>query len=114
MRSINVPGCKGKLKLTDGRITDFNNNDDPVIAQEEHEDNCEEAQYAFIRPLKAKHDLLLYGGYTFSQQHSRRHWYCSKKKMGCKARVRMTEDQAIVFSYNQHIHPPPLLQFTEF
>ncbi|CAH1635561.1 unnamed protein product [Spodoptera littoralis] len=48
------------------------------------------------------------GGYTFAQMHSRRHWYCSKKKAGCKARIKMDVDSVTVIeAYRIHNHEPP-------
>ncbi|XP_047531535.1 uncharacterized protein LOC125067165 [Vanessa atalanta] len=46
-------------------------------------------------------------GFTFAQTINRRYWYCSKRKIGCKARVRLGEDGRIIFAFNQHNHVPP-------
>ncbi|GBP73768.1 hypothetical protein EVAR_42940_1 [Eumeta japonica] len=69
--------------------------------------------YEFVRLARrrAKNEILLIGGFTFSQQHSNRHWYCSKKKIGCKARVWFNDQNQITYSYNIHTHPPPQIIF---
>lgn len=54
--------------------------------------------------------MLLLGGYTFSQQHSKKHWYCSKKKsLQCKARAWLNDKDELVYHYDIHSHPPPQL-----
>ncbi|CAK1543864.1 unnamed protein product [Leptosia nina] len=46
--------------------------------------------------------------YTFSPT-TKRHWYCSKKKAGCQARVFLNDDETEVLFYNkEHNHEPPL------
>lgn len=58
-----------------------------------------------------KNKLLLYKGYTFAQMNSDRLYYCSKKKTGCKARVRM-ESGFIIYADVTHTHEPPRYKCT--
>ena len=47
------------------------------------------------------------GGYTFSQMNDGKNWYCSLRKAGCKARVKMdNNDGSMDFSQNKHDHEP--------
>lgn len=46
-------------------------------------------------------------GFTFAQT-TPRHWYCSKKGKGCKARIFLNKDETeVVFYNNDHDHVPP-------
>ncbi|KAL0881467.1 hypothetical protein ABMA27_001330 [Loxostege sticticalis] len=47
------------------------------------------------------------GGFTFAQNHTKRLWYCSQKKKGCRARVRMDDAGRIVAADTYHDHTPP-------
>lgn len=67
-------------------------------------------EYIFI-PTGLKKRLLMLGGYTFAQI-SEKHWYCSKKKLGCKAKVKM-EDGRVVAANNVHCHSPPTYHVTK-
>lgn len=59
-------------------------------------------------PSGHKNKLLMLGGYTFAQAFSKRHWYCSKKKSGCKAKINMDSDlKTITVAHNVHTHDPP-------
>ncbi|KAF9412006.1 hypothetical protein HW555_009361 [Spodoptera exigua] len=59
-------------------------------------------------PSGQKNQLLMLDGFTFAQMHSKRHWYCSKKKAGCKAKIKMDVDLVTVIeSYRTHNHQPP-------
>uniref|UniRef100_A0A2H1WCE9 SFRICE_005657 n=1 Tax=Spodoptera frugiperda TaxID=7108 RepID=A0A2H1WCE9_SPOFR len=59
-------------------------------------------------PSGQKNKLLMLDGYTFAQMHSRRHWYCSKKKTGCKARIKMDVDfVTVIEACRIHNHEPP-------
>lgn len=64
------------------------------------------SDYVFI-PSGHKNKLLMLGGFTFAQNHTKRLWYCSQKRNGCKAKVRMNEDDQIVYADNNHSHQPP-------
>ncbi|KAL0881470.1 hypothetical protein ABMA27_001333 [Loxostege sticticalis] len=46
------------------------------------------------------------GGYTFARI-SDTHYYCSKKSVGCKAKLRMGPGEQIVYADNTHNHEPP-------
>ena len=59
-------------------------------------------------PTKKGKYLLMYQGFTFSQQHRSQNYYCSKKDSGCKARVKLDRDGRILpTSQTIHCHPPP-------
>ncbi|KAJ8724560.1 hypothetical protein PYW08_016034 [Mythimna loreyi] len=59
-------------------------------------------------PSGQKNHLLMLDGFTFAQMHSKRHWYCSRKKAGCKARIKMDTDfQTIIEAVRIHTHDPP-------
>lgn len=51
--------------------------------------------------------LLMADKYTFARS-TPRHWYCSKKGKGCKARVILDKDNRVVFIRNEHDHEPPI------
>ncbi|CAH0673871.1 unnamed protein product [Spodoptera exigua] len=64
--------------------------------------------YYILIPSGQKNQLLMLDGFTFAQMHSKRHWYCSKKKAGCKAKIKMDVDLVTVIeSYRTHNHQPP-------
>lgn len=53
------------------------------------------------------------GGFTFAQVNSKRHWYCSKRKMGCKAKIKMDVDEVTILEAdNVHNHEPPQYHVT--
>ncbi|CAH2085751.1 unnamed protein product [Euphydryas editha] len=52
------------------------------------------------------------GGYTFAQMHSQKHWYCSQKRKGCKAKVKLNEDGILVSALTEHCHSPPQIHVT--
>ncbi|KAH9645073.1 hypothetical protein HF086_005618 [Spodoptera exigua] len=59
-------------------------------------------------PTKKGKFLLMFQGYTYSQQHQTRNYYCSKKDSGCKARLKLDCNGKILpTSFIQHLHPPP-------
>ncbi|KAL0831876.1 hypothetical protein ABMA28_001406 [Loxostege sticticalis] len=62
--------------------------------------------YVFV-PSGYKNKLLMLGGFTFAQNHTKRLWYCSQKKKGCRARVRMDDAGRIVAADTYHDHTPP-------
>lgn len=58
--------------------------------------------------LVGNKQLLMVEGYTFARA-SGRHWYCSKKLKGCKARVYLNTDGTVItFCDNNHNHKPPV------
>ncbi|CAG9787377.1 unnamed protein product [Diatraea saccharalis] len=67
--------------------------------------------YVFIPGLK--NELLMFGGYSFAQNHTKRLWYCSQKRLGCKAKVQMNSDNCIVFADSEHCHKPPEYHITK-
>ncbi|CAH2085753.1 unnamed protein product [Euphydryas editha] len=51
--------------------------------------------------------LLMVNGFTFAKANQR-HWYCSKKTKGCKARVILSNDGTFLNACrNTHNHDPP-------
>lgn len=56
---------------------------------------------------------MLMGGYTFAQMHSQRHWYCSQKRKGCKARVKLDTDGTLISALTEHNHLPPNIHVTK-
>lgn len=64
-------------------------------------------------PTGRKNNILMLGGYTFAQVHNNR-WYCSKKKIGCKARIKMDTDSVTILEANNvHNHDPPQYYVTK-
>ncbi|CAH2085745.1 unnamed protein product [Euphydryas editha] len=57
---------------------------------------------------------LVYGGYTFSHMHTnnKTRWYCSKRVIGCKAKIITTPDGELVQVTGEHNHYPPNLYRT--
>lgn len=68
------------------------------------------SDYIFINS-GYKNKLLLYKEYTFARMNSDRLYYCSKKKTGCKAKVRM-ENGNIIYADVTHTHEPPKYKCT--
>lgn len=60
---------------------------------------------------RGKH-LLMLDGYTYSQMKTTRNYYCSKKDVGCKARVKLAEDGNIFSAFVKHSHGPPKYMIT--
>lgn len=69
------------------------------------------SDYTFIS-TGYKNKLMLMGGYTFAQMHSQKHWYCSQKRKGCKAKVKLNEDGILVSALTEHCHNPPQIHVT--
>lgn len=65
-----------------------------------------EYHYQLI-PSRHKHQLLMLDGYTFAQNSKKHLWYCSRKAVGCKARVKMDSNQMIIEANNFHCHERP-------
>ncbi|KAL0831873.1 hypothetical protein ABMA28_001403 [Loxostege sticticalis] len=63
-------------------------------------------KYDIVKSQMGK-DLILVGGYTFSQ-HSigSRKWVCSTKNRDCKAKLTLDVDGHITGIFNEHCHPP--------
>lgn len=60
--------------------------------------------------LNANKRLLMAGSFTFAQA-TPKHWYCSKKGKGCKARIYLSIDELqVLFIDNEHNHEPPVYQ----
>jgi hypothetical protein len=52
--------------------------------------------------------VLMANKYTYAQT-TPRHFYCSKKSKGCKARIFLNQDETeVVFSFVHHDHNPPV------
>ena len=52
--------------------------------------------------------LVMIVGYTYSQMRDTTLYYCSKKNVGCKARVKINEMGQLIFvSPVAHTHPRP-------
>ncbi|KAF9412002.1 hypothetical protein HW555_009357 [Spodoptera exigua] len=66
--------------------------------------------YEMIPTKKGKY-LLMYQGYTYSQQHHTRNYYCSKKNSGCKARLKLDYDGKILSGFTEHFHPAPSYKY---
>ncbi|KAG7309858.1 hypothetical protein JYU34_004371 [Plutella xylostella] len=49
---------------------------------------------------------MLLGKYTYSQMHSSKKFYCSKRRRGCKASVALHAGGAIAAADVHHTHPP--------
>ncbi|KAJ8718886.1 hypothetical protein PYW07_016442 [Mythimna separata] len=59
-------------------------------------------------PTKRGKHLLMYKGYTYSQQHRSLNYYCSKKDAGCKGRIKLdVYGRILPTSLPIHGHPPP-------
>lgn len=59
-------------------------------------------------PTKRGKFLLMYKGYTYSQQHWSANYYCSKKDSGCKAKIKLDSlGRILPISQIEHMHPPP-------
>uniref|UniRef100_A0A2H1VPS2 SFRICE_011211 n=1 Tax=Spodoptera frugiperda TaxID=7108 RepID=A0A2H1VPS2_SPOFR len=85
-------GCKARLKLdSNGKIIS----------------SIEEQTYEMIPTKKGKF-LLMFRGYTYYQQNRSSHYYCSKKKSGCAARVKLDSNGKIMSTaFATHLHPAP-------
>lgn len=51
-------------------------------------------------------------GYTYSQNHATRTFYCSKKDAGCRPRVKLDDFGKIVDVKDDHSHDPPRYMVT--
>ncbi|CAH2040253.1 unnamed protein product, partial [Iphiclides podalirius] len=67
--------------------------------------------YEIVKSQRGK-KLLLIDGFTFSKANQN-HWVCSRKVVGCKARLKLDDDGYIVSLYNDHCHPPRKFARTE-
>ncbi|XP_022825808.1 uncharacterized protein LOC111355923 [Spodoptera litura] len=102
-------GCKAKIHMADDGVT---------IREAVNEHHHKPPSYYITKsgymliPGPYKHKLLMINGFTFAQM-GKRHWYCSKRKVGCKARVKMAEDgQTISEVINEHDHERPTYHVT--
>ncbi|XP_052748512.1 uncharacterized protein LOC116412631 [Galleria mellonella] len=62
--------------------------------------------YHFIPTLKGN-NLIMLNKFTYSKDSKSRNYYCSKKLMGCRARIKLLEDGKIVVYDDKHSHDPP-------
>ncbi|CAG9787379.1 unnamed protein product [Diatraea saccharalis] len=68
-------------------------------------------EYTMIPTQRGKH-LLMMNRYTYSQMKDSRNYYCSKKDMGCKARVKLDSEGGVANAITEHKHPPPNYMLT--
>lgn len=62
-------------------------------------------EYNFIPTARGK-QLLMVNGFTYSQYRETGNFYCSKKDVGCRAKVKLCSDGRITVG-NTHTHEPP-------
>ncbi|KOB67460.1 Modifier of mdg4 [Operophtera brumata] len=74
---------------------------------EKSKQNCYISDYQFIPSQKGR-QLVMWRQYTYAQDHNKRRYYCSKQKMGCKARLKLGIDGSIESVGGIHAHPPPV------
>ncbi|GBP73779.1 hypothetical protein EVAR_42951_1 [Eumeta japonica] len=94
-------GGKGEILLCDDRHTH---------APPKFHVTKTDSNYLLV-PAKKKY-LLIYRGYSFSQWHASRYWYCSKKATGCKARIHLNDKDQVAFYDGMHTHEPPRFHVT--
>jgi hypothetical protein len=58
-------------------------------------------------PTRRGNHILMINQYTFAKDNRSLNYYCSKKGMDCKARVKMNPDGVIVKAFLTHNHDPP-------
>uniref|UniRef100_A0A2H1X1M4 SFRICE_032911 n=1 Tax=Spodoptera frugiperda TaxID=7108 RepID=A0A2H1X1M4_SPOFR len=72
-----------------------------------------EGQSYEMIPTKKGKFLLMFQGYTYSQQNQSRNYYCSKKDVGCKARLKLDSNGKIISTaFTTHMHPAPKYVFS--
>lgn len=54
-----------------------------------------------------KKPLLMYKGHTYYQHMSSKMFYCSKRKSGCLARIKLDDDGKIIMALSDHKHLAP-------
>ncbi|CAG4945961.1 unnamed protein product [Colias eurytheme] len=96
-------GCKARVHLTDdGKLT-------VGVAEHTHaraKYHVSSDDFRFITLVGDK-KLLMVDGYTFSQM-TPKHWYCSQKSKGCKAKIHLGKDEKSILLYEiSHDHKPP-------
>ncbi|XP_072949712.1 uncharacterized protein pre-mod(mdg4)-AB [Epargyreus clarus] len=102
--SSKFANCKAKLKLNNKEeIIEINNvhSHEPRKYVKSSDDSFE-----FIELIGGK-ILLMAEGFTFAKA-SQRHWYCSKKSKGCKARVHFNAENTVIQYDNNHNHQKPV------
>ncbi|XP_045767639.1 uncharacterized protein LOC123868962 isoform X1 [Maniola jurtina] len=68
-----------------------------------------DVQLEIIPSNRSSGHLLVHDGYTFVSMNSKTRWYCSKKKVGCKAKLIVTPEGKFVEMLGHHDHLPPNL-----
>ncbi|CAK1579139.1 unnamed protein product [Parnassius mnemosyne] len=64
--------------------------------------------YKLIPTTRCKgKQLLMHKGFTYYQHMFTRFFYCSKRKTGCLARIKLDSDGSIIFADRNHIHGAP-------
>ncbi|CAH0399073.1 unnamed protein product [Chilo suppressalis] len=71
----------------------------------------EDLHYMYI-PAGHKKNLIMFRGYTFSH-YGKNLWYCSKIKLGCKAKLKLDDKERIISAHNTHCHEPPVYCVTD-
>ncbi|OWR46257.1 hypothetical protein KGM_208278 [Danaus plexippus plexippus] len=105
-------GCKARVYLNtdETEIIYLDNNhghQPPIYAKSSNGCYVKVNEFNFIT-IAGNKRLLMVKGYTFAKTN-KRHWYCSKKAKGCKARVYFNSDETeVVFCDNTHQHKPPI------
>ncbi|OWR46258.1 hypothetical protein KGM_208279 [Danaus plexippus plexippus] len=62
---------------------------------------------------RGKGVLLIFNGFTYAHRENRTRFYCSKKAIGCKARLTTTEEGNLLeVVESKHNHAPPKLYRT--
>lgn len=73
----------------------------------------ENVDYEFI-PTRQGNRLLMLNGYTYSQNlRAPRNYYCSKKNVGCKAKVKFGSNGKIRSAHLIHSHEQPKYMITK-
>ncbi|XP_063827638.1 protein tramtrack, beta isoform-like isoform X45 [Ostrinia nubilalis] len=65
-----------------------------------------DAQVFVIPSIHGKKDVLMVNGFTYSQ-HKPGYYYCIKKRLGCKGKLRTDQDLNLTYLFEEHNHEPP-------
>ncbi|CAH2085741.1 unnamed protein product [Euphydryas editha] len=73
---------------------------------------ADDLEYKLIPSKRSNKQILIFQGYTFSQNRMSGNWYCSKQYKDCKARIHMDKNWKIKTLHVDHNHEAPKIVVT--
>ncbi|VVC90621.1 unnamed protein product, partial [Leptidea sinapis] len=102
-------GCKARVSFLNPHLSSTVHNHPPPKYMKISTD----FHYELIPSSRSTKNILVFQGYTFSQNRSSGNWYCSKQHSGCKARINMNADGNKYLEFSKKYLQPMKTEFNE-